>query len=103
MTQQTQTQSHSTSFASTNRNDLWWLEPMATGLGFLGFVVYTTWAMLQARHYYHAPYLSPLYSPTLFVEPSMPGSVPAEHAWLGLWRSWWPKFLPPSPAMFILM
>ena len=103
MTQQTQTQSHSTSFASTNRTDLWWLEPFLTGAGFLCFVVYTTWAMLAAGHYYFAPYLSPLYSPTLFVEPSMPGSVPVEHAWLGLWPGWWPKFLPPSPAMFILM
>ena len=76
---------------------------MWTGAGFLCFVIYTTWAMFQANHYWHGSYLSPLYSPVFFVEPSMPGSVPLEHAWFGLWPSWWPEFLPPSPAMLILL
>ena len=49
---QVQDQAHSTNFASTNRTDLWWIEPLATGFGFLCFVVYTTWAMFQAGHYY---------------------------------------------------
>jgi len=93
---------HSTRFASTERTDLWWIEPLLTGLGFLCFVVYTTWAMFQANHYWHGSYLSPLYSPLLFIEPSVAGAAPVEHAWFGSWPSWWPKFIPPSPAIFIL-
>ena len=100
---QKQTGGHSPEFASTKRTDNWWFEPLWTGLGFLCFVVYTTWAMFQANHYWHGSYLSPLYSPVLFVEPSVPGAAPLEHAWFGLWPSWWPKFLPPSPAMLILL
>jgi hypothetical protein len=96
-------QEHSTNFASTNRTDLWWIEPLATGFGFLCFVIYTTWAMFQAGHYYAAPYLSPLYSPTLMVDPAIAGSAPVDQAWFGLWPSWWPNFLPPSPAMLILI
>jgi hypothetical protein len=98
-----QTPAHSTNFASTNRTDLWWIEPLATGLGFLCFVIYTTWAMFQAGHYYAAPYLSPLYSPTLMVDPTAAGSAPLEHAWFGAWPGWWPKFLPSSPAMLVLI
>jgi len=100
---QTETQAHPTHFASTNRTDLWWLEPLATGFGFLCFVIYTTWAMFQAGHYYAAPYLSPLYSPTLMVDPTAPGAAPLAHAWFGAWPAWWPKFLPPSPAMLVLI
>jgi len=93
---------HQDNFASTMRNDYWWIEPLWTGLGFLCFVVYTTWAMFQANHYWHGTYLSPLYSPLLFVEPTMSGVAPVGHAWLGHWPNWWPAFLPPSPAIFIL-
>jgi hypothetical protein len=103
MNQQTQTKAHETHFASTTRNDLWWVEPVSQGLGFLAFVVYTTWAMFQANHYFSAPYLSPLYSPPLFIDPSAAGSAPIEHALFGTWPSWWPSFLPASPAMLILM
>ena len=38
--------------ATTLRTDKWWIEPLWTGLGFLGFVVYTTWAVFQADHYW---------------------------------------------------
>ena len=38
--------------ATTLRTDKWWIEPLWTGLGFLGFVVYTTWAEFQADHYW---------------------------------------------------
>lgn len=98
-----QTQAYSNNFASTNRRDLWWIETLATGFGFLCFVIYTTWAMLQANHYYAAPYLSPLYSPTLMIDPTAAGSAPVADAWYGAWPGWWPKFLPPSPAMLILI
>lgn len=93
---------HERNFAATTRTDLWWLEPLLTGAGFLCFVLYTTWAMFQANHYWYGSYLSPLYSPLLFVEPSAAGAAPVAHAWLGSWPGWWPAFLPPSPAIFIL-
>jgi len=89
--------------AATARVDRWWVGPLATFLGLSGFVVYATWAALQGAHYYYGPYLSPFYSPVLFVDPSAPGAAPLAHAWLGAWPSWWPSFLPASPAFFILI
>ncbi len=94
---------HQTQFAATKRTDAWWLEPLLTGLGFFCFVIYTTWAMLQASHYFYGSYLSPLYSPAIFIDPNVPGAAPLEHAWLGTWPAWWPAFLPASPAMLILL
>jgi len=94
---------HQTQFAATKRNDTWWVEPLLTGLGFLCFVVYTTWAMFQANHYYYGSYLSPLYSPVFFVDPTAPGAAPLEHALFGAWPTWWPAFLPASPAMLVLL
>ena len=86
----------------TMRTDRWWLEPLLTGSGFLLFIIYTTWAMLQAGYYWAGSYLSPLYSPLLFVDPGAPGAPPMVHAWFGYWPEWWPSFIPPSPAIFIL-
>ena len=86
----------------TYRRDAWWFEPLWTGAGFFVFVIYATWAAFQGQYYWHAPYLSPFYSPLLFIEPSMPGAAPLHHAWLGTWPQWWPQFLPPSPALIIL-
>jgi hypothetical protein len=94
---------HGAGFAATSRTDRWWVGPLLTFLGLGGFVVYATWAAFQGAHYYHGPYLSPLYSPPLFVDPSAPGAAPIEHAWFGAWPSWWPSFLPASPAFFILI
>lgn len=91
------------SAGSTERTDQWWIEPLWQGAGFLAFVIYTTWAMFQAGHYFYGSYLSPLYSPLLFVEPNAPGAPPVAHAWFGYWPEWWPSFLPASPAMFILI
>lgn len=90
-------------FLQTQRSDKWWIEPLWTGLGFLCFMAYTTWATFQANHYWHESYLSPFYSPLLFVETSLPGTAPIEHAWFGQWPAWWPGFLPPSPAILILL
>src|SRR6185436_2504428 len=86
----------------TQRRDRWWLEPFLTGLGFLSFVVYSTWAAFQAGYYYVEPYLSPFYSPLLFVEPNAVGAAPVAHAWFGSWPTWWPAWLPASPAFLIL-
>ncbi len=70
---------------------------------FTTFVIYTTWALFQAEYYYAEPYLSPYYSPVLFTDLSQPGAAPLEHAWFGSWPSWWPDFIPSSPAMLILV
>jgi hypothetical protein len=94
---------HPAGFARTLRSDRWWVGPLLTCLGLGAFVVYSTWAAFQGAHYYHAPYLSPFYSPVLFVDPSAPGSAPLSHAWFGAWPSWWPGLLPASPAFLILV
>ena len=87
----------------TLRADFWWISPLLTFLGLSAFGIYTTWAALQGAHYWADSYLSPFYSPVLFVDPSAMGGAPVEHAWIGLWPTWWPKFLPASPAFFILI
>lgn len=81
-------------FGETMRRDAWWLEPLLVFCGLSAFVVYSTWAGFQARHYTFGPYLSPFYSPELF------GDSP--HAWFGPKPAWWPGFLPFSPALLIL-
>jgi hypothetical protein len=74
-------------FGVTSRRDNWWLTPAITFLVLTGFIVYATWAALQNAHYRAGPYLSPFYSPDLFG---------------GVKPSWWPGFLPFSPALVIL-
>lgn len=93
--------------ATTFRTDRWWVEPLWTGLGFLCFIVYSSWAAYQGDHYFYHGYLSPMYSPLLFTDPARPGAAPLEHAWFGVWPHWlqaiWPPFLPSSPAWLILI
>lgn len=93
---------HQSGLAKNFRTDTWWIGPLLTFLGLSAFVVYSTWAALQGNHYWHGSYLSPFYSPLLFIDPSVPGAAPLEHAWLGAWPSWWPEFVPASPAFLIL-
>lgn len=93
---------HDKGFAKTHRKDRWWIAPLLTAAGFLGFILYSTWAALQGSHYWWGSYLSPFYSPLLFIDPTVPGSAPLEHAWLGAWPTWWPAFVPASPAFLIL-
>ncbi len=81
-------------FGKTQRRDNWWLTPLLTFLGLGGFLVYANWAAFQGAHYHFGPYLSPMYSPELW------GDSP--HAWFGTKPSWWPSFLPFSPALLIL-
>jgi hypothetical protein len=78
----------------TMRQDAWWLPSLLTFLGLSSFIVYATWAALQNAHYTFGNYLSPMYSPELF------GDSP--HAWFGPKPSWFPDFLPFSPALLIL-
>jgi len=93
-------------FGATRRTDDWWKGPAVTLFVFLTFIVYTTWAALQGNHYFVDPYLSPFYSPVLFTtDPSLAiaGAAPVSHAWFGYFPSWWPGFVPLSPAILILV
>jgi hypothetical protein len=94
---------HVEGFGATNRTDTWWVGPAITFGVFATFVVYTTWAALQCNHYKVGPYLSPFYSPVLFTDPTVAGAAPVHEAWFGAWPSWWPHFLPASPAILILI
>jgi hypothetical protein len=82
------------SFGQTKRRDRWWVTPALVFLGLSTFVVYATWAALQGEYYTFGPYLSPFYAPELF------GTSP--HAWFGPPPTWWPGWLPYSPAILIL-
>ncbi len=65
-----------------------------SSLGLGAFLVYANWAAFQNAHYTFGPYISPFYSPELF------GDSP--HAMFGPKPSWYPAFLPFSPALLIL-
>jgi hypothetical protein len=94
---------HSAGLGTTTRKDRWWVGPAITAFGFLSFIIYTTWAGIQGKYYFAGSYLSPMYSPLLFVDPTAPGSAPLAHAWFGLKPEWWPTGLRFSPAFFILV
>ena len=81
-------------FLVSERKDAWWIPQLLTLLGFLSFIIYSTWAAFQGDHYHFGPYLSPFYAPELF------GNSP--HAVFGAPPTWWPGFLPFSPALLIL-
>src|SRR5204862_382523 len=78
-------------FGETLRQDLWWLQPVSVACGLGLFIVYSTWAAFQGTNYSFGSYLSPFYSPELF------GDSP--HSWFGPKPSWFPAFLPWSPAL----
>ena len=81
-------------FGQTSRRDNWWLSPLLVFVGLSTFLVYANWAAWQNAYYWTGPYLSPFYSPELF------GASP--HAMFGPKPTWYPAFLPFSPALFIL-
>ena len=105
---------HVKGFTSTSRNDRWWIGPLAVLAGLTAFIIYSTWAAWQGNNYFWSAsenpqnfggYLSPFYSPTLFIDTSALGSAPLWHAWLGAWPDWLFNFkwLPASPAWLILI
>ena len=81
-------------FGQTSRRDAWWVPPLVVFIILTSFISYATWAAFQNAHYTYGPYLSPFYSPEIF------GASP--HAIFGPFPSFWPSFLPPSPALLIL-
>lgn len=99
----TQAGGHEDRFLANQRRDNWWVAPLLTFLGLMTFVVYSTWAAFQGVHYYHEPYLSPMYSPPLFSNFGAPGNAPSYHTWFGAFPGWWPPFIPQSPALIILV
>jgi hypothetical protein len=89
-------------FASTRRVDAWWVEPALTALGLTVFFGYLTLRAFDATHVWYPPYISPVVAPPLFTPASgYPGAVPVAHAWFGAFPTWWPAFLPQSPAFFV--
>jgi len=94
---------HPRGLAATSRTDNWWVEPTLTLVGLVAWLIYYTWAALQAQHYYAGPYLSPFYAPLLFTDVTAAGAAPLEHAWFGGVPSWWPSFVPASPALAVFL
>jgi hypothetical protein len=88
--------------ASTQRVDRWWIGPASTAIGLTVFFGYLTFRAFNATHVWYEPYISPTVAPPLFTPASgYPGAVPVEHAWFGAFPTWWPPFLPQSPAFFL--
>jgi len=93
---------HESGFAATKRSDTWWMGWALSGTGLFVLFGYLTVRAFTGMHYFADPYLSPVASPPLFTPASgYPGAVPIHHAWLGYFPSFWPSFLPQSPAFFI--
>ena len=97
-------------WGETLRKDSWWIAPLVVFSILLAFLIYANWAAFQNDHYTYGNYLSPFYSPTLFATPPVEGADDAarrtehlHHSFFGEQPSWWPAFLPFSPALLILM
>ena len=97
---------------SNLREDNWWISPMLVLFGLLSFIVYSTWAAWQGEYFWWSGvvnaegfggYLSPFYSPPIFIKEGMVGIPPISHALLGAWPEWL-NWLPGySPAWLILV
>jgi hypothetical protein len=81
-----------TGLGVTEREDRWWVFPLAVAVALGGFIVYATWRAFEGAHFsYHeggAHYLSPFYSPDLyrlFGVSQPPAWLPHSPAFLVLW------------------
>ena len=79
---------------SNLREDNWWLSPMLVLFGLISFIVYSTWAAWQGEYFWWSGavnvegfggYLSPFYSPPIFIKEGMAGIPPISHSLLGAW------------------
>ncbi|HHZ65723.1 MAG TPA: succinate dehydrogenase [Flavobacteriales bacterium] len=103
---------NATGMGVTERTDNWWIGPMTVLAGLTAFVVYSTWAAFQGVHYAvgmgegFGGYLSPMYSPLIWIQEGVLGGAPLSHALLGPFPDWWkeylPDFIPASPAFLIV-
>ena len=84
-------------FGQTMRRDVWWVQPLVVFIILSSFLVYATWAAFQNEYFAYGNYLSPFYSPLLF------SNDPTIEGWFGSWPTWWPSFIPASPAILILI
>lgn len=100
------------SWGETLRTDTWWVAPLVVFLALSAFLVYANIAAFQNDHYTHGNYLSPFYSPTLFASEAAEGASAEEihrreehqhHSLFGKQPTWWPGFIPFSPALLILI
>ena len=82
-------------FGKTRRRDAWWVVPAVIFTVLTGFLVYANWRVFVPVHYHFGNYLSPFFSPEIF------GNSP--HSMFGAFPSWWPSWLPASPALLILI
>jgi len=95
-------------FGATSRRDRWWVAPAAVFLGLSAFIVYSTWAAWQGAHYHYDAYLSPMYSPLLWEASGHTVPEHNSHSLFGEWPawlspSWLPRWIPLSPAFFVLI
>lgn len=103
---------NATGIGVTQRTDNWWIGPMAVVFGLTCFVIYSTWAAFQGVYYSvgmsegFGGYLSPMYSPLIWIQEGVLGGAPLSHALLGPFPDWWaeylPDFIPTSPAFLIV-
>ncbi|MCP4872223.1 MAG: succinate dehydrogenase [Proteobacteria bacterium] len=95
---------HIIGLGETRRKDNWWASPIMTVVYIGAALAYGTWAAFQGDHYQAGPYLTPLYSPTTLADPAAIGGAGGGygHVWFGNFPSWWPSFIPASPALLIL-
>ncbi len=100
---------HPTGMFKTLRTDAWWFEPLWTGLGFLIFTIYANYEMFKGDHYWWSDggtgfggYLSPFFSPLLFIEPGVWEAGKAPHSFFGDQPGWWPTWFPSISAALIL-
>ena len=94
---------HESGFAATRRTDNWWLGWALSAGGLALFFGYLTVRAIYGTYMWADPYISPVVAPPLLTPVSgYPGSVPLSHAWFGAFPSWWPKWIPQSPAFLVL-
>ena len=92
-------------FGETMRSDSWWMPTLGTFIGLGGFAVYMTWAAFQNAHFTYEGYLSPAYSPLLYLPEGLStaeAARAASHVWIGDKPTWWPAAVPFLPALLIL-
>jgi hypothetical protein len=87
---------------ATLRKDRWWVNPAVSAGFLLLFTVYATYAAFQNANYFHAPYISPFYSPCIasLCNHARAGAIHGLHVPnVGIVGTWWPI----APAILILI